>query len=103
METSYRAITNANGDIELSDLYKNDGTFYYEPALNFKNAKTDNFWDNHLFLLKLLRGLKHNKKKYENELKKYCKENGFDYSSTRSDLKSIYKTSKHLNFFKNEN
>jgi len=100
METAYRAIQNPEGTIELHDLYKDDGSFSYEPCLEFKNVEFDNYWDNSKYLLDLFKQLKSGKTK---EFKHFCIENNLDYKSTKKQLLSIYKTSKHLNFWNGKN
>jgi len=100
METSYRAITNADGNIELSDLYKDNGSFYCEPSLHFKGVLTEGFWDNVAWIKKLFKDLKARKKSEQvKDLKQFCKENNLVFKEIKSELRSIYKTSVHLNFW----
>lgn len=100
METVVRQISNSSGSIELFDLYNNDGSFNYQPCLNFVNAEFDGCWDNSDYVLTFFRGLKKNKKKEKKELKDFCEQNKLDYKSTKKELLRIYKTSKYLKFFK---
>lgn len=100
METAVRQVSNADGSIYIFDLYKNDGSFSYEPVLVFEGAKYDSTWDNSDYVVNFLRGLKKGKKKQRQELKEFCKENNFDFGRTRATLEDIYKTAKKLQFFK---
>lgn len=98
--TSSRNISNAQGDIYLFDLYKNDGTFQCEPCLVFEKANFNSVWDNNIYLLNFFRLLKKKKKEEIQELKLHCKENNLNYRETKKTLLSIYKTSKKLDFWK---
>lgn len=102
METAVRMISNASGDIELFDLYKNDGSFYHQPYLVFNKAETDSTWDDCEYIHTFFRGLKKNKKEQIKELKEFCKDNKFDYNETFEDLVNIFKTSKKLKFWKQQ-
>ena len=96
-----RSISNVNGSTELFDLYKDDGSFSYQPCLVFVGAQFESCWDNSEFVLKFFRRLKKRKKKEKEELREFCAKNKLDYISTKKDLIRIYKTAKYLNFFKN--
>ena len=104
MALIYKVIANDEDTITLTDLYNEDtGKFYKEPAINFINAEEDRYWDNETYVLNLLQGLKKGKKKAEKEVKEFCKKNGFDYEETRSDLLDIFRQSKKLKYWKDEN
>jgi len=98
--TSTRNISNAQGDIYLFDLYKDDGSFRYEPCLVFEKAQFESVWDSEDFLLNFFCRLKKNKKTEIKELKLHCKENNLDYKETKRTLLDIYRTSKKLKFWK---
>jgi hypothetical protein len=98
--TCFRAIENAQGDIQLHDLYLDDGSHHNQPCLSFKNVEFEGMWDNSDFLLKFFRGIKKYKKKSLKVLKIFCKENKLDYESTLKDLLDIYADAKKLKFFK---
>lgn len=100
--TCYRAIENADGSIQLHDLYNSDYSCSLKPCLTFVKATGDDkCWDNEDYLLDFFRGVKRNKKKWIKELKNFCKDNNYDYQSTLEDLLDIYKSSKQLKFWKN--
>ena len=60
--TSTRNISNAQGDIYLFDLYKDDGSFRYEPCLVFEKAQFNSCWDNKNYLFNFFCRLKKKKK-----------------------------------------
>lgn len=98
MATNYIAIENADGSIQLYDLYSNY-SHEYTPCLEFNNATSERTWDNHEYLFKFFRGIKKNKKEYCKDLKEFCEENKLDYQQTLKDLLDIYHDSKKLNFW----
>jgi len=98
--TAYRSITNGDGSIELSDLYKDNGKFWCEPALEFRNATYDNFWDNtpHVYkFLKDLRARKNSKK--VKAFKDYCHDNNISYQTAKKELRDIFISSLYLGFW----
>lgn len=99
--TSTRNISNAQGDIYLFDLYKDDGSFRYEPCLVFEKAQFNSCWDNKNYLFNFFCRLKKKKKAEIEELKLHCKENNLNYKETKRTLLDIFKTSKQLRFWKN--
>lgn len=102
MVTTFRVIENANGSIQLHDLYnETTGKYYKEPALNFVNVDYEGFWDNTTYVLNFLRGLKKEKKKQRKELKTFCENNSLNFEETRTDLIDIYKQSRKLKYWKN--
>lgn len=104
MATVYRVIANDDDSIVLSDLYNEDeGKYYREPALHFKDAKEEQYWDNDYYVLKFLRSLKKDKKEGKKILKDFCKLNDFDYETKRESLLEIFRMSKKLKYWKNEN
>ena len=98
--TSTRNISNAQGDIYLFDLYKDDGSFRYEPCLVFEKAQFNSCWDNKNYLFNFFCRLKKKKKAEIEELKLHCKKNSLNYKETKRTLLDIFKASKQLRFWK---
>lgn len=99
----FKTIENSDGSISLCDLYKEDFTPFYTPFLEFKNVNDeDSCWDNDNYLIEFFRGIKKNKKKWIKELQKFCKKYDLNYQSTLEDLLDIYRSSKKLNFWRDE-
>lgn len=96
--TMFTAIQNAEGTIELSDLLKDNGCLRGEPALHFKEAE-GGFWDNDEWVLNFLRGLKKDKRKQKEKLKKFCTKNNLDYKLTKEQLIDIFIQSKRLGWW----
>ena len=102
MATTFRAIENADGSIQLHDLYNEaTGKYYKEPTLTFIKADEENCWDNEDYVLNFFRGLKKNKKAQNKELKNFCKVNNLNLEETKEDLLDIYQQSKQSKFWKN--
>ncbi len=96
--TMFTAIENSDGTIQLSDLLKDDGSLRGEPALHFKEIE-GGFWDNDEWVFKFLRGLKKNKNKQKEKLKKFCNKNKLDYKLTKEHLLEIFIMSKRLGWW----
>lgn len=96
--TTYRAIENPSGNIQLSDLrFKKE--WMCTPALHFKDVK-GGFWDNGIYLLKLFRALKKNKQtKKVKELEQFCLENKMNFKEVSEELIDIFDESVELKFW----
>ena len=102
MGIMFRAIQNESGSIELSDLFnEREGKYYKEPALHFKKAKYESFWDNSDYVYKFLKSLSKGKKLQISELKKYCKDNDYDFEQTREELIEMFNQTKKFKWWKN--
>ena len=82
---------NSEDTISLTDLVVK-GKPNKSPWLTFKDLT----WDNPDYIKNFLRGIKKDKRQAVLELRKICKEKGFDYDLARLELLSIYKESKKL-------
>ena len=91
-----------NEFVHLWDLInENTGLYYETPSLEFVRGSKKELWDNSNFVYALFKNLKKgNKSSHVKELKKYCKEENFNYADIEEELLEIYKISKNLGWWK---
>lgn len=98
MIVSFTRIENGKADIELTDLFKDDGTLWKSPSLSIYGE----YWDSDEYLKALFEALKDRDRDapHYQDLKDFCKDKEQDFKQTKKELKTIYKESKKLGFWK---
>lgn len=86
------------GTFRVFSLFKDDGTQCNKPVLCIKNKHVDDVWDNHEYVVDLLRDIHEDILSDKvTEFREFCGENGISYEESLVDLNKMYEQLKQLN------
>lgn len=104
--TVFLSIESDCGRFCLSDLMKDNETFYKTPYLQLRDSSSEGgkeleLWDNDAYLLRLFKSLESDTHTTEFfQLVATCGQYGWNLAEVIDILKEMYETAKELEFFK---